>query len=227
MSELSDILGALMVSLVHARRMADEESAAVAEYYKDHPLLEGLSLPRVRVPELVIDMPITIDQYSDHTVAEMESPTVIHKALVNQLNKTLDDENILSRTHTFQSNFDKEALRALKEVAEKDRKGSVKLSREMVIRALDKSLLVAMKKSSADKELTPDQKNTIRSQIRHRVGEVSLKNISQPNSLGITATTDSVKENSTSISSTRLRITLREEGLEWATDRSTSRLQSE
>jgi len=49
------------VSLVHARRMADEETAAVAEYYKDNPLLEGMSLPRVRVPQLTIDMPITID----------------------------------------------------------------------------------------------------------------------------------------------------------------------
>lgn len=50
MSELSEVLGALMISLVHARRLADEETAAVAEYYKDHPLLEGMSLPRVRVP---------------------------------------------------------------------------------------------------------------------------------------------------------------------------------
>ena len=41
MAELSEVLGALMVSLVHARRMADEETAAVAEYYKDNPLLEG------------------------------------------------------------------------------------------------------------------------------------------------------------------------------------------
>lgn len=62
MSELSEVLGALMISLVHARRLADEETAAVAEYYKDHPLLEGMSLPRVRVPELTIDMPLTIDK---------------------------------------------------------------------------------------------------------------------------------------------------------------------
>lgn len=227
MSELSDVLGALMVSLVHAQRIADEETAAVAEYYKDHPLLEGLSLPRIRVPELTIDMPITIDEHKEATNAEMESPTEIHRALNAQLKQTLDDENVLSKTQTFMSNFDKEAIRALKEVAEKDRQGVVKFSREMVVRSLDQALQTALKKSNADKELTADQKNRIRSQMRHRVSDVSLKSVSMPSSLTTTVTSDAVKENANAISSTRLKITLREEGLEWTQDTEKSRLQSE
>ena len=87
MSELSEVLGSLMISLVHARRLADEETAAVAEYYKDHPLLEGMSLPRVRVPELTIDMPLTINQHIPAKNAELDSPANVHKALMSHLTK--------------------------------------------------------------------------------------------------------------------------------------------
>ncbi len=216
MSELSEILGSLMVSLVHARRMADEETAAVAEYYKEHPLLEGLSLPRVRVPEVTIDMPITIDQHHTEKAAELESPTVIHKAVTEELRNTLDHENILSATETFRSHFDKEALRALKDIAEKDRKGTVKLSREAIVRAMDTALISAQKKSRVEQELSPEQKSAISKQIRHRVADISVKERSQPAKLVTSAVTSEVKEKSTHQSSVRLKVTLREEGLEWA-----------
>ena len=93
MSELSEVLGALMISLVHARRLADEETAAVAEYYKDNPLLEGMSLPRVRVPELTIDMPVTFEQYVPAKDAELDTTANIHKALMEQFRQSLDDED--------------------------------------------------------------------------------------------------------------------------------------
>ena len=43
MAELGELLGTILASVAHARRMADEETAALAEYYKDHPLLEGMA----------------------------------------------------------------------------------------------------------------------------------------------------------------------------------------
>ena len=98
MSEFSEVLGALMISLVHARRLADEETAAVAEYYKDNPLLEGMSLPRVRVPELTIDMPVTFEQHVPAKDAELDTTANIHKALMEQFKQSLDDEDILSKT---------------------------------------------------------------------------------------------------------------------------------
>lgn len=216
MSELSEILGSLMVSLVHARRMADEETAAVAEYYKDHPLLEGLSLPRVRVPELSIDMPITIDQHAGEKHAELHSATDIHKALMDQVKTTLADEQVLSRSQTFQSSFDQESKRALKDLSEKNRETGVKVSREAVVRAVDSALQLAIKKSNFASEITPEQKSALQSQVRHRVSAVSLKSPSVPSSITTSAVTSDVKEKANALSSARLTITLREEGLEWA-----------
>jgi hypothetical protein len=85
MADLGQVIGALLTSLAHARRIADEETAAIAEYYKSHPLLEGLSLPRIRVPEMVIEMPIVIDGQEEGDSSEINEPEHIQKALMEAL----------------------------------------------------------------------------------------------------------------------------------------------
>ncbi|MAD45659.1 MAG: amidase [Oceanospirillaceae bacterium] len=220
MPDLSEVLGSMMISLVHARRMADEETAAVAEYYKDNPLLEGMSLPRVRVPELTIDLPVTIDDHADATRAQLDTPGNIHKALMQQLNSTLDDEDILSSTKTFQSQFNKDAKKAIERVYEQQKSTSGKITREAMVRAVDDALQSSLKKSSAGEEIAAVKKTALTEALRHRVSSVALKSPSIPASLKASALTSDVKEKSTPESSVRLSITLREEGLEWATSES-------
>lgn len=220
MPDLSEVLGSLMISLVHARRMADEETAAVAEYYKDNPLLEGMSLPRVRVPELTIDMPVTIDRHVDATNAQLDTPANIHKALLTQLRTTLDDENILSSTKSFQTEFSKDTKTALERVYEQQKNTDGKVTREVVVRAVDDALQAALKKSGSNEEIPPEKRIALTEAIRHRVANIALKAPSVPASLKASAVTAEVKEKATNESSVRLTITLREEGLEWATSES-------
>lgn len=217
MSELSEVLGALMISLVHARRLADEETAAVAEYYKDHPLLEGMSLPRVRVPELTIDMPLTIDKQIPAKVAELDSPRVLHPALMAQLTKSLDDEDILSRTKTFQNNFDKELKLALENIAERQRSGDVRITKESLVRAVDDAFQKALKKTSSTQEIPFDRLESVSKQLRHRIAAIALKSQSIPITLKTSVVSSEVKESATPLNAIRLNITIREEGLEWAT----------
>ena len=94
MADLGELLGSLMSGLIHARRMADEQTAALAEYYKDNPLLEGLSVPRIRIPELTIDIPMLIENQVEGQNGEMEDPTKIADAIYAQLKKTLSNNNI-------------------------------------------------------------------------------------------------------------------------------------
>ncbi|MGP8307839.1 amidase [Vibrio sp. YIC-376] len=217
MSELSEVLGALMISLVHARRLADEETAAVAEYYKDHPLLEGMSLPRVRVPELTIDMPLTIDKQVPAKSAELDSPRVLHQALMTQLTKSLDDEDILSRTKTFQNNFDKEVKLALENVTERQRSGDVRITKESLVRAVDGAFQKALKKSGSVQEIPYERLESVSKQLRHRISAIALKSQSIPPALQTSVVSSQVKESATPYNAIRLNITIREEGLEWAT----------
>ena len=217
MSELSEVLGSLMISLVHARRLADEETAAVAEYYKDHPLLEGMSLPRVRVPELTIDMPLTINQHIPAKNAELDSPANVHKALMSHFNQALDDEDILSRTKSFQHNFDREARAALDKVTERQRNGDVRISKESMVRAVDEAFQKALKKSGSDKEVPFERLSAVNKQVRHNVSTIALKSRSTPPAIKTSVVSSEVKETATPQNSIRLNITIREEGLEWAT----------
>ncbi|NVC95605.1 amidase [Vibrio natriegens] len=226
MSELSEVLGALMISLVHARRLADEETAAVAEYYKDHPLLEGMSLPRVRVPELTIDMPLTIDKQIPAKVAELDSPRVLHHALMAQLTKSLDDEDILSRTKTFQNNFDKELKLALENIAERQRSGDVRITKESLVRAVDDAFQKALKKTSSTQEIPFDRLESVSKQLRHRIAAIALKSQSIPITLKTSVVSSEVKESATPLNAIRLNITIREEGLEWATSIENGRTKS-
>lgn len=218
MAELSEVLGALMVSLVHARRMADEETAAVAEYYKDHPLLEGMSLPRVRVPELNISMPVTIDDHVEASEAKIDSPTNILRAVSSQLSNSSKEENIDSRKASeFRNIFNAEAKTSLAKLNELQRRNPGRVSKEAVVRAVDDALKTSMKKTKLDQELSPDSKANLSRTMRHTVSSVALKQTSTPMSLKASAVTSEVKEKATKESSVHLSITLREEGLEWST----------
>lgn len=226
MSELSEVLGAVMISLVHARRLADEETAAVAEYYKDNPLLEGMSLPRVRVPELTIDMPVTFEQHVPAKDAELDTTANIHKALMEQFKQSLDDEDILSKTKSFQSAFDKESKLALEKMAEIQRTGTSRVTREALLRGIDDAFVKALKKSASNKELPFEKTQVVSKAIRHRISQVALKSNSNPSALITNATTSAVKESASAANSVRLQITLREEGLEWATSSQDGKLKN-
>jgi len=221
MAELSEVLGALMVSLVHARRMADEETAAVAEYYKDHPLLEGMSLPRVRVPELTIDMPVTIDQHTEASDAEIDTPTNILKAVSSQVNESTRREKIpTAQANALKTSFNREAKVALTKLNQLQKKNPGRVSREAVVRAVDDALQTSLKNSGMAKELNETTRNEITKDVRHTVSNVALRKSSTPLSLKTSAITSAVKEKATRESSVQLSITLREEGLEWATGQS-------
>lgn len=218
MAELSEVLGALMVSLVHARRMADEETAAVAEYYKDHPLLEGMSLPRVRVPELTISMPITIDAHNAASDAKIDSPTNILRAVSSQLSSSVKSEKINSRkVVSFKNTFNSETKSALNKLTELQRKNPGRVSKEAVVRAVDDALQSSLKSSDLNSDISHDQKMMLTKSMRHTVSSIALKQSSVPLSLKASAITSAVKEKSTKESSVQLCITLREEGLEWST----------
>jgi hypothetical protein len=128
MPDLSEILGAFLGSVAHARRLADQETVAIAQHYRSDPLLQGLSVPRVRLPEVVLELPVLVEGFR-----------------------------------------------------------------------------------AASKPVPPR---------RRRGGVVGCEPAGRPAGLEVTVVTDAIKERTNPASVTRLRLTLKEEGLEWTvTDR--------
>lgn len=214
MADLGEVIGSFLVSLVHARRQADEETAAVAEYYRQHPLLEGMSLPRIRIPEISIDMPLTIDSLDSGENAEVNNPNTISRSLMQELKKMRQDEDEMGMSQEFDRIFNRTLLQELSKLQQSHKTQSQSVSREAVARAVDNALKSAIKQDEA--QLSNEEKKQLQSRMRLRASEISLKKLPKPASIGATFTSAEVKEHSSPTSSIRLKLTLREEGLEWS-----------
>jgi len=211
MPDLGILLGALISSVTHARRIADEESAAIAEYYKDNPLLSGMSIPRVRVPEVSIEVPMLIEAQVEGEADQIAENSVIKKAVSNELNDSLSREGI-SITKKDAGSFEKDFVRRLKNVSVP---GVNRLPREAVIRAAEE----AYSKTVRDKivrDADPAVADRIVSDLRKKANNSALKKAGRSPQLGVSMLTTEVKEKSSQANVTRLKLTLKEEGLEWS-----------
>jgi hypothetical protein len=59
--KLGDVLGAMLADVARARVQADVEALRIAEAYARDPLLKHLPVPRFRMPDLVVDLPVLVD----------------------------------------------------------------------------------------------------------------------------------------------------------------------
>lgn len=62
MPRLNQILGALMADIASARHLADQHTILLAKKYHEDPLLRNLSVPRIRLPEVVVDLPLLVER---------------------------------------------------------------------------------------------------------------------------------------------------------------------
>jgi hypothetical protein len=67
MATLNEYLGGLFGSISEARVMADVQSAQVAEQYAKHDLLKHFSIPRLRIGDIELTIPVAIQGLSERT----------------------------------------------------------------------------------------------------------------------------------------------------------------
>ncbi|NTW99571.1 MAG: amidase [Geobacteraceae bacterium] len=211
MADLGDLLGSLMSGLIRARRMADEQTAALAEYYKTIPLLEGLSVPRIRIPELTIDMPFLIDNDLEGEKGEMEDPAKIATALDAQLGSTLTSHNIKANP-IFRKTFAEEVKTRLTLL----RQARTPIMEETIARYVHDAFISTLTKTKTS--LTDQHKEAISRDLRAKSATVGISKESVPPSIVANIKTADVKEQASTTSVVRLKITLKEEGLEWVTE---------
>jgi len=211
MADLGKLLGSMLASIAHARRIADEETAAIAEYYRSNPLLEGMSLPRVRVPELVIDLPMLINATEDGEANELQDDAVVRNAVTTELLKAAKREGF-AVSQTLQKRFDEQLKLELAKV--KADGGERGYPREMVVRAVDSAFARTMAEERHER-VSPVQTRKMAEIIRQKASEVALKKVGMPPKITASIVTEEIKQQANSGVVTRIRLVLKEEGLEW------------
>ena len=215
MADLGDLLGSLMSGVIRARRMADEQTAALAEYYKGNPLLEGLSVPRIRIPELTIDMPFLIEDYVGGKAGEMKDPANIATEADLQLRSTLSKNNI-----KLNATFHKAFVREVKNQLAMVKQSGQPIMEEAVARSVQNAFADALTKTKTT--MTASERESIARDLRSKVSTVSIAKAVVASSIMANIKTADVKEQASNTTVVRLKITLKEEGLEWAIQASES-----
>lgn len=219
MSDLGELLGTLMVSLAKARQIADAETAAMAEWYKNHPLLEGIGAPRVRVQEMILEIPLLLKDDEAGEPNEIAEPRAIAEAARAQLVASAKKVGV-ELTGEIADSAASEITAGVSDLRVRSKSSTTRsISRESVVRVTEAAVMRALSRAPSNARIEADKLRTMMADVRGRVQEIAeIKPGSAPR-IGATLVTSEVKEKADPNTVTRIRVALREEGVEWSTTR--------
>ncbi len=212
MPKLGDYIGHLLSEITIARMHADIEAVRVAELYSDHPLLRNMPVPRFRMPDVEIDVPVVVKEleeppngespHSVQSIAEMRK--VFDKVITSVLAKerivltaanqkrlkTVLDQRVVALTRPSETAID------MNRVSHDFSNNAVKTLRRVI-------------KPEKHAEFEERLKDTLRVEF--------IKIRKQPTRLNVLAATAEIREAGPNEIITRLRLKISEEAFEWTT----------
>ena len=72
MATLNEYLGGIFSSITDARVMADIQTVQVAEQYAKHDLLKHFSVPRMRISDIELTIPVAIENLSERSIPQLD-----------------------------------------------------------------------------------------------------------------------------------------------------------
>lgn len=72
MPTLNEYLGSIVSSITNARMMSDVQTVKVAEEYAKHNLLKHFSIPRMKIADVEMTIPVALEELREKTVAAFE-----------------------------------------------------------------------------------------------------------------------------------------------------------
>ena len=207
MADLSSILGSVVSGIIRARMISDEETVRAAESYRGHPLLSGLSIPRARIAEISVDLPLIIEKApgSSKAATHAERWAAVGRARLEGLAERFDYE-LPGRFFTSYERSLALLLRALPPDAMKD---------EDAIRPVFARAFIGAGRIRPRPVLTRDQRDRLWTSLRKNVGFDDGQEADETRDLEVSVLTSEIKEKADPSTVTRIKLTLKEEGLEW------------
>ncbi|TCV85904.1 hypothetical protein [Sulfurirhabdus autotrophica] len=212
MPKLGDYLGHILSEITVARMHADIESVRVAELYADHPLLKNMPVPRFRMPDIDIDVPVVVKEMEEPSggvsshgippVADMRK--VFDKALSSVL-----AENRINLTDAVRSKLNTildQRVTALTRPSE-TAIDTGRVSRDFISVSM-KTLSTVMK---------PEKQAELEARLNDVLRVELIKIRKPPARLNVLVTTAEIREAGPSEVITHLRLKISEEAFEWTT----------
>lgn len=198
MIELSDFLGNILSQISEARKQADEASIALAGYYAQDKLLRSLPVPRVRLPNIELTIPVAIKETAHKTVYNPH-PGLPKKEIVRTIFRTMYQEGG-KRNEVLPNRLPQGFITINKALIQNTNRLSVHLrkSKEVDVNMLDQYLDDCIKKASKIKKpsrtMAAKNKAQLKARLKKELLDIIPMREGMLSNIGITAQTNEVKE---------------------------------
>jgi hypothetical protein len=223
---LGDYLGQLLSEITIARMHADLEAMRVAELYASHPLLRTMPVPRFRLPDVELDVPVVIKQMDPPRTGESPRGGVdlaklrklFDTILASQLRKgkiRISDEQRID----LRSSLD-EAITTLEQPTE------IAVNTNRIADRLTDAASRALRATLEPEDTTGVKRiDKLESELKNMARLAFLKARTPPPRLEVLVTTQEIREAGPDEIITRLRLKITEESVEWTMVESEGELQ--
>ena len=208
-----------MIEIARARVQADIEAVRLSKMYTNPSLLEGVAIPRFRLPDLTIDLPIVIEGGGDEGL--------VNKMVTPPSNSDIDnivDRAISSTGITFSSTSTTQLHKLVRESVAKYYTAGLDVSQSIsATQNILSESVTSFEKTREIVSITPKDKfdqdktkivNTFKSVLQNLLQRQVLDSFTKNSRVLIRAETATVRESQNPSSITRLTINLREDGFE-------------
>ena len=214
MAKLHEYIGGLFSSITNARVMSDLQTIKVAEEYAKHNLLSTFSVPRMRIDEIEMTIPVAISDVEERVVKSKIQPidgtklgAIVHKELSANLNVSAIAPQVLTQIQT-----DITKRTQLLEQSLKESKGKEALND--YIKEITDSVLKILKSNRIDttNTISQDKIEKLLDAILQR--EVKVSEERQIGDLNVIVEGYKLKEQKPE-SIMYIKVKISEEGMEW------------
>jgi hypothetical protein len=210
MPKLGDYIGHLLSEITIARMHADLEAIRVAELYDDHPLLRYMPVPRFRMPDVEMDVPIVVKELEEPPAGESPhgNPPIAEMRIV--FDKVIT--SILAKERITLSDVVQKKLKTAldKRVIALTRPTEIEIDMNRVLHDFSNNAVKAM-----GGVIKPEKRAEFEETLKDALRIEFSKICKLPTRLNVLVTTAEIREAGPNEVITHLRLKISEEAFEW------------
>ena len=212
MPKLGDYIGHLLSEITIARMRADIEAVRVAELYADHPLLRNMPVPRFRMPNVEMDVPVVVKELEepiDEEFSRGDPPIAEMRKLFDKVFTT-----VLAKERLTLTAANKQKLKTVldQRVSALTRPSEVAIDMIRVCRDFSQNTMKTL-----EGVIKPEKRAEFEEKLNDTLRIELIKVRTPPTRLNVLITTAEVREAGPDEVITRLHLKISEEAFEWTT----------
>jgi hypothetical protein len=209
MPKLGEVIGAMLSDVARARVRADIEAMRIADAYSDDPLLKHLPVPRFRLPDIVIDVPVLVSGVDEPS--EAGAPSKPTEAEIRQAAREGIAQSGLRLTQKQVDSVSAVLVKRANQLFETDAP-SVR-SPGWVANELGSAVVEAVRGVS-ERDFSSRQLEALAASTKASMTALAAAKLVPPPSVNVAVTSGAIKEHADNESVVRIRLTISEDAYE-------------